>query len=177
MSTNHSTQPYGALFQTPRLQVRLLKTSDLDWFHPLCSDPAILLYTDDGPWTLDETACRLPQFVASGADTRAVLRIWAVCEQAGVPVGTCSLERNDDGVLEIGYRLLIPYWGRGYGCELARGLVEHCLAVLGEPRLRAMVYADNMASVRILERAGFTLCRAFWNPQRALMDREYELLA
>ncbi len=180
VSTIHPTQPGrddSVLFQTPRLQVRLLKTSDLNWFHLLCSDPTILRYTDDAPWTLDETARRLPEFVASGADMHAALRIWAVCEQGGAPVGTCSLERNDDGVLEIGYRLLIPCWGIGYGRELAHGLVAHCLAALGEPRLRAMVYADNTASVRILENAGFTLRKAFWNPKRSLVDREYELLA
>ena len=65
--------------------------------------------------------------------------------QPGVPKGT-------DGL--IGYIVDPAYSGRGVASDLARGLLRAAFDVLGLRRVRADCYADNVASVRVLEKAG-----------------------
>ena len=54
--------------------------------------------------------------------------------------------------IHIGYLFAEESWGRGYAPEMLRGLAE----ILDRPaRLLAGVEADNAASARVLEKAGF----------------------
>ncbi|WP_040156955.1 GNAT family N-acetyltransferase [Mobilicoccus massiliensis] len=54
----------------------------------------------------------------------------------------------------IGYIVRPGFEGRGVGTAIARGLVEAALVDLGLHRVTAGCFADNHASVRILEKAG-----------------------
>jgi len=54
--------------------------------------------------------------------------------------------------IHIGYLLAEPAWGQGFASELIKGLVR---AVPRPARLLAGVEADNPASARVLEKAGF----------------------
>jgi RimJ/RimL family protein N-acetyltransferase len=65
--------------------------------------------------------------------------------QPGVPQGT-------DGL--IGYIVDPAFGGRGVASDLARGLLRAAFDVLGLRRVRAGCFADNLASVRVLEKAG-----------------------
>lgn len=65
--------------------------------------------------------------------------------QPGAPRGT------DAG---IGYIVRPGYEGRGVGSAIALGLVEAAFVDLGRRRVTAGCFADNHASVRILEKAG-----------------------
>ena len=60
-----------------------------------------------------------------------------------------------DGTVEIGYSVLPAWQGRGFATEAARALVAWAQA---QPRVRRVVaesLADNAASIRVLEKAGF----------------------
>ena len=57
---------------------------------------------------------------------------------------------------EFGYWLGRAHWGRGYATAAARALREHAFAQGRFKRLEARVYAWNPASMRVLEKAGFT---------------------
>ena len=57
--------------------------------------------------------------------------------------------------VHLGYVLAESAWGQGLGSELVEGFVEWCR---GERQIRSLiggVAADNLASVRILEKNGF----------------------
>jgi RimJ/RimL family protein N-acetyltransferase len=56
------------------------------------------------------------------------------------------------GCVEIGYWLGRPFWGHGYATEALKALIPHARA-LGP--LHAAHFADNPASGRVLEKAGF----------------------
>jgi [ribosomal protein S5]-alanine N-acetyltransferase len=58
------------------------------------------------------------------------------------------------GAIAIGYALRPEYWGNGYGTELAAVLTDTAVA-LNVPEIVATVLATNMASRRVLEKAGF----------------------
>lgn len=55
---------------------------------------------------------------------------------------------------DLGYLLRPDVAGRGLGTDLARGLLSAAFDSLGLRRVIAGCYADNVASVRVLEKAG-----------------------
>jgi RimJ/RimL family protein N-acetyltransferase len=58
------------------------------------------------------------------------------------------------GEVELGYGLRKPSWGRGYASEIAQALVRRAFGEMGIDRLVASVTVANVASVRVLEKAG-----------------------
>lgn len=59
------------------------------------------------------------------------------------------------GVAEFGYWLGREFWGRGIMGEAARLLADYALTVRGLRRLESRVWEPNVASARVLEKAGF----------------------
>ena len=57
---------------------------------------------------------------------------------------------------EIGYWLGEDFWGRGIVTEALSLVTDHVFSQLNFLRLYALPFADNPASVRVLEKAGYT---------------------
>ncbi len=70
----------------------------------------------------------------------------------GLFVGEDNMRRN----AEIGYWLGHRWWGRGLGTRAVLLAVEYAWNELGVDRVYAEVFGDNHASVRVLEKSGFT---------------------
>jgi len=62
---------------------------------------------------------------------------------------------------ELGYRLHRFAWGRGYASEGSRALVDHGFRELGVQRVTAETMAVNVASRRVMEKAGLHCVRTF----------------
>ncbi|MBN1995934.1 GNAT family N-acetyltransferase [candidate division KSB1 bacterium] len=58
---------------------------------------------------------------------------------------------------EMGYWLAEPFWGRGIITKAVRAVTDYAFREFGLNRIYAEPFADNIASVRVLEKAGFTL--------------------
>jgi len=56
--------------------------------------------------------------------------------------------------VEVGYRLLPGAWGSGYATEGTRALVRHGFAGLGLARIIGLTHPENLASQRVLAKAG-----------------------
>ncbi|TMP27507.1 hypothetical protein CWB99_14580 [Pseudoalteromonas rubra] len=61
--------------------------------------------------------------------------------------------------IQLGYLIGEAHWGQGYASELLQGLVTHLREIQPDARLNAGVAADNPASIKVLEKAGFVLCQ------------------
>lgn len=57
---------------------------------------------------------------------------------------------------EIGYWLGEAMWGRGIVTEALTLLTEHAFTRMNVLRMFALPFADNAASIRVLEKAGYT---------------------
>ena len=84
---------------------------------------------------------------------------WAVVERSSrVIIGYCGLfyypDINGRPETEIGYRLARPVWGCGYATEAVLAVREYGFNVLCLPRLIAMIDPQNIASIRVAEKAG-----------------------
>ncbi len=74
-------------------------------------------------------------------------------------MGGCGVHPLDDvrhRTAELGYWLAEPCWGRGIATDAVRALVPVAFAESGIVRLEAGVFSNNTASMRVLERCGFT---------------------
>jgi RimJ/RimL family protein N-acetyltransferase len=61
-----------------------------------------------------------------------------------------------DGTVEIGYSVLPQYQGHGYAAEMVRALIDWAFAQPGVLRIVAETTEENVASMRLLKRQGFT---------------------
>lgn len=80
-------------------------------------------------------------------------RIW-ILESAGEAVGQVRYD-SGAGAAEIDYSVVAPFRGRGLAVFLLRRSAPLACAELGVRRLVGIVKADNHASRRSFERAGF----------------------
>lgn len=61
------------------------------------------------------------------------------------------------GTAEIGYWVSESHWGKGIGTAAAMFIADYGFGSFPIERLQAGVFAGNQASVRVLEKAGFSL--------------------
>lgn len=76
------------------------------------------------------------------------------------PIGGVGIEPLQDVYAigaELGYWLSEEHWGKGFATEAVQALVPYAFEVTGLRRLQACVYDTNVASARVLEKAGFAL--------------------
>ncbi len=79
-------------------------------------------------------------------------------EVEGKVAGAIGLKVKEDvhrHTAELGYWVAEPYWGRGLATAAVRAFVAERLEALPLHRIFAELYANNPASVRVLEKAGF----------------------
>lgn len=71
------------------------------------------------------------------------------------PVGVVGLFEDADPAPEVGYWIGRPFWGRGYATEALQGALVWASKAWKRRALMAGHFADNPASGRVLEKAGF----------------------
>ena len=66
--------------------------------------------------------------------------------------------------VELGYRLRRSAWGKGYATEGSRALIHKGFAELGVQRVVASTMVVNVASRRVMQKAGLRFVRTFHQP-------------
>ena len=99
---------------------------------------------------------------------------WMITVQ-GTVIGDCGTKGEVDaaGMVEIGYGLVAPLRGRGYGTESVAALTEWLLSRREVVTVRACTEIDNVASRRVLEKASFTF-RGLDADGNSVSERERE---
>lgn len=147
--------------ETNRLLLRDHQPSDLDAYCAMESDP---LY-------------RHPQPVHPRGELERRFRdTWLVRKPMGLLatvhkatdeyIGRCGLYPFRDASDEIvpnaafiAFYLARPYWGQGLATEAGHAFVQYGFQTLGLRRIEAGVNAQNLRSVRVMEKLGFRLLR------------------
>jgi len=73
----------------------------------------------------------------------------------GALVGVAKLEAYGEEV-EIGYRIMEEFWGKGVATEIAKALLIFAIRKFQPPAVVAFVNVENAASIRVLEKAGMS---------------------
>jgi [ribosomal protein S5]-alanine N-acetyltransferase len=83
---------------------------------------------------------------------------WAI-EVDGAAVGGIGLQLQTDIERvsgEIGYWLGEDYWGRGIGTAVIKAVTAEVFERFELTRVYAVIFPEHLASIRVLEKAGFT---------------------
>jgi RimJ/RimL family protein N-acetyltransferase len=137
------------------LVLRAPRVDDVDEFAPAFADAELRDAGNLPELDVEEIRATLPHLPALAASGRLLPLV--VVDADGTILGGGTLHHLDDerGVVEIGYWLYPHARGRGVATRTARLLAEHAFA-LGVSRVAAYVNVGNVASERVVERAGFT---------------------
>jgi RimJ/RimL family protein N-acetyltransferase len=154
------------LLETERMLLRRFTPDDAGNLHDLDSDPAVMRYLSGGEPTPREMIEEeiLPRFTSYDEHLPG-FGFWAAVDRgSGDFLGWFSFRRTEEiGARQasLGFRLRKAAWGQGYATEGARALIHLGFTELGVGRVIATTYEDNLASRRVLEKAGMTLSRRF----------------
>ena len=81
---------------------------------------------------------------------------WKIVLSNGTDIGDlCFKGLSPDGAVEIGYGLDPEYWGKGYATEAVSATVAWAFDQPGVQTVEAETDPDNVASQRVLAKAGF----------------------
>jgi RimJ/RimL family protein N-acetyltransferase len=142
--------------ETPRLILRPFVEADAATLAALSNDDAIARMVCSMPhphvpllaegWILIQAANR-----ARGRDAAL-----AIFDRAShMLIGSVGAHARSDGRYEVGYWIGRPYWGLGYASEALQALIAHIRRRCTGVSFSAGHFADNPASRRVLEKAGF----------------------
>lgn len=141
---------------TERLVLRKPHSADDQAVHEFASDSDVTRYVN---WPrhreLSETINRREEALRNwetGEDF--VWRI--VLRTSEEPIGTIGC-RVDGHSVEFGFVLAKGHWGRGYATEASRAIVNWAKELDGVNRIWATCDTANVASARVLEKAGLAL--------------------
>jgi RimJ/RimL family protein N-acetyltransferase len=154
--------------ETARLRLRRFTGEDAADLAALHGDPAVMRYIDVRPVPREDVEGReLPRVLREYRELPDGLGHWVATARAGGEfLGWFGLSPASspglDGGTEIGYRLRPGAWGRGYATEGARALVRRAFTELGIERVVGTTMTVNLASRRVLEKAGLRLVRTFF---------------
>lgn len=136
--------------------VRPWRDDDLGSLVRYADNPNVAMNLRDhfpNPYTVADGRIWLEHATAEGATHWAI----EVDNHAIGGIGLMPQDDPDSGTAEIGYWLGEPFWGRGIATAAVRTLSHHALTELNYQRLFAVVDATNVASRRVLEKAGYQL--------------------
>lgn len=156
----------SAFLETARLKLRRFTPADVDLLVALDSDPAVMRYLTGGVPTPRDMIEHdiLPRFIRSTARLDG-FGTWAALEKAnGVFVGWFGFRPREDSdpyEAHLGYRLRQAVWGQGLATEGARALIRKGFSEMSVERVVATTYQDNLASRRVMEKAGLRLVRSY----------------
>jgi RimJ/RimL family protein N-acetyltransferase len=155
-SAQMSTYTFPETLRVDELLLRAPTEVDVDVIAPAFRDPAVGGEASLPPWDAEmlRTVMRdqLPQMVARGLLSPYVI----VDTRTDEVLGGMTIHHFDPirDAVELGYWLFVPARGRGAATRAVEAVVEHAFAN-GIFRVEAHVRVGNVASERVLERAGF----------------------
>lgn len=134
--------------------LRPLREEDIEPIFNACQDPTISAFTRV-PYPYDR---ELAEEFVRGSDIayRAHQGVVFAIEHQGAFAGTIGLHsiQLTDHCAEIGYWIEKSHRENGIATEAVKALLNFALKIAGFRRIEAMADFDNVASQRVMERAG-----------------------
>jgi RimJ/RimL family protein N-acetyltransferase len=160
----------GWWLTTERLALKRMTEGDLDWLAALYSDADVTQHLG-GLKTRAQVADMMRNRILDYYDANPGLGVWMTIERAtGDQVGFHLLNNiQGETIIQVGYGLLKPAWGKGYATEMAAAVLRYGFQDLGLARIAGIASLPNVASQRVLAKIGLERHgeRAFPHPAYA----------
>ncbi len=144
--------------QTERCKLRELENRDVDNLFDIYKDEETVLFQGvSSIQTKDEVQEILQRFKV-GYEKEYFVKIGIEEKVSEKLIGIISLYAIDrlNNNLKIGFVLNREYWRKGIMSEVAKPVILFLFSKLGINRLEAWVHPDNIASVNLCKKLGFT---------------------
>lgn len=144
---------------TERLLIREIRVDDFEGIHVYAADPLVWRYTPPGPNTEEGTRAYIARCLAEAAESPRHRWSFVIVRLTnGQLIGGCSItiEHRVNLQASMGLVLRRDAWGRGYGTEVIRALIEFGFANMGMHRLWATCDPENIGSERAMRNAGMS---------------------
>jgi RimJ/RimL family protein N-acetyltransferase len=145
------------IIETARLRLCPLTTDAVDDIHRLWIDPNVRKYLwDDEVISREQASSAVEEsislFQASGYG------LWGVFARGDKTlIGFCGYWFfHDPPQLQLLYGIAPTHWGKGLAAEAATAVIEYGFEELTFDRIIASTDAPNLASLRVMEKAGMT---------------------
>lgn len=145
------------MITTKRLILRKWQKEDAEPFATINQDPRVLKYLS-GPLTQVETEAKM-QLFNQQIDKQGFG--WFACELAEdkqligcVGLSIPNFEAQFMPCVEIGWRLALGSWGKGYATEAAKACLDFGFNEKGLEEIVAFTVRENIKSRKVMERLG-----------------------
>jgi ribosomal-protein-alanine N-acetyltransferase len=145
--------------ETERLLLRKMRLGDAEAMFTYASDPEVTRYV---LWDTHRSIEDSESFLCSATEgyERGDFGGWGVVlKDDGAFVGTCGVDAGyapEHASAELGYVLSREHWGKGLMPEAVRAVIAFGFEKLSLNRIQARCIAENVASARVMEKAGMT---------------------
>lgn len=157
--------------ESDRLLFRRFTAADAPLIYDLDSDPAVMEFISKGkPTPLDRIEqVVLPEWL-SFYERPGCPGLFATYEAASREFMGWFCLKPDRLIseIELGYRLKQKFWGKGYGTEGSRFLLQQAFEVWDIPQVTSHTLAYNTRSRRVMEKCGLQFQYPFIYPETLL---------
>lgn len=141
------------LYSTDRLLLREMLTIDASEFYELNEDWEVLKYTGDVAFDSLEHAVSFME-AYDPYSTTGLGRYSLIRKDDGKLLGWCGLKYQENGEVDLGFRLFRSEWRKGYATEASLKCIELAQSKFGLRSIIGRVHPDNIASYKTLEKLG-----------------------
>ena len=142
--------------ETDRLEHRALTLNDAEAFYALNSNVEVMKFTGE-PMTQSVEEARQAIADYRDFDERGYGRWACVLKETQQVIGFCGLKYLTDlNEVDVGYRFLPEFWGKGLATEACAASIRFGFDTLGLEKIIGLVLPPNTASIRVLEKVGMT---------------------
>ena len=143
--------------KTDRLYFKIIEMSDVDFIHQLYSDWRVSQHLGKVPFPFGyEDAIRTTSHCVSKETTQDTMTLLIKKKDDSRTIGIVTL-RKDRELGILGYSILPEFWNMGFATEACKSIVNFGLEYLKLSTMQASTTENNIASMKVLEKLGFSL--------------------
>lgn len=143
------------VFETERTIVKRFKTADGELFFQVNGNPEVMQFIRPVK-NREESDVFLHENLKLYQDGSSLGRFAVFAKDGGAFLGTFSfLYLAGENDFHLGYALLPEAWNQGFATELVRSGIVHFFDQTNKPAIFAITVAENIASQKVLLKAGF----------------------
>jgi len=121
----------------------------LSWY----TDDQVMRYIKGRAMTIAEAESRFSEIIKVNQE-KGIPGFYGVYIKTQF-IGIAKLTHLSASELEVGYGLLVPFWGYGYASEMIGAMIDSSQNIKQVSKLTGIVNKENHASVALLKKHGF----------------------
>lgn len=145
------------VLETERLLLREIQIRDAASIYQIFSNEEMMKYYGQFSMeTIEEASLLIAKFNENFISDKGIR--WAIIlKKENLFMGTCGYHNwnRKHARAEIGYELSMESWGKGLMSEALKEMIAFGFQSMNLNRIEAVVYPENGASIRTLEKQGF----------------------